>query len=65
MTWLIAWMIGFVVTMVALPLIVDKEDLSPISSIIFCVSWFLVLPVYAYTFIKVSLFGDDDDNEMG
>jgi len=61
MTWLYIWMIGFMITLVGLPKIVDKED--PISSIIFCVSWPLVWAVYAYAFIKVSMFGGDENDE--
>jgi len=65
MTWLLVWMIGFAITMVGLPMIVDKEDLSPVASIIFCVSWPLVWAVYAGMYIKTMIAGDDNDDELG
>ena len=66
MIWLYIWMIGFTITMVVLPLIVDKEDISPVASIIFCVSWPIVWVEYALIYIKTTILGaDDDDNEMG
>jgi len=63
--WLLAWMMGFAITLVCLPMIVDKDDISPVASIIFCVSWPIVWVVYAGVYIKTLILGDDDDDEMG
>jgi hypothetical protein len=57
-------MIGFVITLLVLPLIVDKEDITPVASIIFCVSWPLVYAYWIYVYTKHKISGEDDD-EMG